>query len=214
MGRKAIGTILISILLTIFLFSGCSASGEADKGKSPEHPAAAIVDTYLTAAQKLDSATMAEAVSPTSTTGTMGSTTHVYLMGKVLADYLRSTAAEMTYKITGAEADENKAEVTAEIRYVDVAPLMKEVFSELESISKELESSGKASEFNYETVLTDVMNKKTVTAKKSIKESTLKINCIKVEDKWYISEVGDDLANAVMSNFVTFVNEMQGTSEP
>lgn len=206
---------LISILVgTILLLSlaGCGAA-------KPE----ATVEKFFTAAQKLDAETMASTIVPSNTKDvtdmkSMLSTEQVpedqVVLYEYLSEYLKSNAGKMTFKVTGSEINGDNAVVTVDCKYVDAGPVFKATMGALMQKMLSIAFSGtEIAEEQTSQMFVDTMKEQANSMSETYKESTVKVNCIKQDNTWYISETTDEIKDVVTSGFVTASKDMGGIFE-
>lgn len=214
-------------LMTIMLFSlaGCGAT-------KPE----ATVGKFFTAAKTIDTETMASTIVPSNTQGIMEiknvlknnqrdlpiavettqgiheikevSTYNQSDLPTAITDYLKTNAGKMSYKVIGSEINGDKAAVTVKCKYVEGEPLFRTIFSAY--IVKAMQFSYDETQLTQERtnhMLAEIMKEQILLSSETIKEITLKVNCVKQDNAWYISEVTDDMKDVVVSDFVTVANE-------
>ncbi len=126
-----------------------------------------------------------------------------------MLDYLKTNAGKMTYKVTGSEIDGDKAVVTVDCKYVNGGPLLKATIGEAFSKMMGLAFSGiEMTEEENNQIFMSIMKEQAKLIGETFKEATIKINCIKEQDTWYIAETNDELLDVVMSGFMTAGKEI------
>ncbi|MBP1743303.1 MAG: putative lipoprotein [Firmicutes bacterium] len=206
---------LISILVgTLMLLSlaGCGAA-------KPE----ATVEKFFAAAQKLDAEKMASTLVPSNTEDikdikSMLSTEQVpeeqVVLYEYLSEYLKSNAGKMTFKVTGSEINGDNAVITVDCKYVDAGPVFKATMGALMQKMLSLAFSGaEIAEEQTSQMFVDTMREQANSMSETFKETTVKVNCIKQDDIWYISETTDEMLDVVTSGFVTAAKDMGGIFE-
>ncbi len=128
---------------------------------------------------------------------------------KFIADYLKANAAKMTYTVKESKIDKDKAVVKVSIKFVDGGPIMKGAVTEFFKEAMPMAMSGtELTEEKATELMEKAFNNQIKTVKETTMEKELEVNCVKVKDKWYISEVKPELINAFVSNFITAGEEL------
>lgn len=196
-------TIAVS-MLSLALLAGCS-------GTKPE----STVEAFFTAGQKLD----AEAMTATilSTNEEEVKETEELLLddsNEYLVEYFKTNAEKMTYEVTGSEVDGDKAVVTMNAKYVDGAPLIKATISSAFMKMLPLAFSGtEMTEEETNQMFADTMKEQAEIVSETFKEATLKIDLVKQDNEWYITEITDEMMDVVMSGFMSLSTELEGAFE-
>lgn len=196
-------TIAVS-MLSLALLAGCS-------GAKPE----STVDEFFTAGQKLDTEAMAAAVLSTNEEEVtdpeelLTDDSNEYLL-----EYFKTNAERMTYEVTESEVDGDKAVVTVNAKYVDGAPLIQATISSAFMKMLPLAFSGtEMTEEQTNQVFADTMKEQEEIVSETFKEATLKIDLVKEDNEWYITEITDEMMDVVMSGFMSLRTELEGAFE-
>lgn len=196
-------TIAVS-MLSLALLAGCS-------GAKPE----STVDEFFTAGQKLDTEAMAAAVLSTNEEEVtdpeelLTDDSNEYLL-----EYFKTNAEKMTYEVTESEVDGDKAVVTVNAKYVDGAPLIQATISSAFMKMLPLAFSGtEMTEEQTNQVFADTMKEQEEIVSETFKEATLKIDLVKEDNEWYITEITDEMMDVVMSGFMSLSTELEGAFE-
>lgn len=196
-------TIAVS-MLSLALLAGCS-------GAKPE----STVEAFFTAGQQLDAEAMAATILSTNeeevteTEGLLLDDSNEYLV-----EYFKTNAEKMTYEVTGSEVDGDKAVVTINAKYVDGAPLIKATISSAFMKMLPLAFSGtEMTEEETNQMFADTMKEQAEIVSETFKESTLKIDLVKQDNEWYITEITDEMMDVVMSGFMSLSTELEGAFE-
>lgn len=201
-------TFSILILAAIFLqLTGC--------GQKPE----AVTEKYFSAARRFDFPAIADTIVPSNKEDISEAKdltkedSDEYT--KYFLDYLKTNASKMTYKITGSEVKKDKAVVTADCKYVDGGPLLRATIGEAFSRMLGIAFSGaEMSDEETNQMFQNIMEEQSKVLGEKFKESTISINCIKQDNKWYIEEINDDLLDVVMSGFISAGKELSDIFDP
>lgn len=130
-------------------------------------------------------------------------------MSKIIKKHLKTNAGKMTYKISESEVNGDKAVVTVDCKYVDGGVLLKATLGE--AFAKILGMSFTGVEPTDEEMgqmFISIMQEQSKTLGETYSEDTLKINCIKQDDVWYIEEVSEEMLDVVMSGFISAGKEI------
>lgn len=126
-----------------------------------------------------------------------------------LLDYMKSNNKKVEYSIKGADIKENTAVVTVDCKFVDASSILKDAIADY--IPKALAnafSGAKTSDSDTSKEIAELMKDKIKTTKETFISKTIKVNCIKATDKWYIDKENDDLKNVFSSNFISAGNDI------
>jgi hypothetical protein len=196
-------TIAVS-MLSLALLAGCS-------GAKPE----STVEEFFTAGQQLDAEAMAATI--LSTNEEEVTETEELLLddsNKYLVEYFKTNAEKMTYEVTGSEVDGDNAVVTMNAKYVDGAPLIKATISSAFMKMLPLAFSGtEMTEEETNQMFADTMKEQSEIVSETFKEATLKIDLVKEDNEWYITEITDEMMDVVMSGFMSLSTELEGAFE-
>ena len=191
-------------MLSLALLAGCS-------GAKPE----STVEEFFKAGKQLDTEAMAAAVLSTNeeeVTGTEELLTDE--SNEYLLEYFKTNAEKMTYEVTGSEIDGDKAVVTMNAKYVDGAPLIKATISSAFMKMLPLAFSGtEMTEEETNQMFADTMKEQAEIVSETFKEETLKIDLVKEDNEWYITEITDEMMDVVMSGFMSLSTELEGAFE-
>ena len=195
-------TIAVS-MLSLALLAGCS-------GAKPE----STVEEFFTAGQQLDTEAMAAAVLSTNEEVTDPEELLTDDSNEYLLEYFKTNAEKMTYEVTGSEIDGDKAIVTMNAKYVDGAPLIKATISSAFMKMLPLAFSGtEMTEEETNQMFADTMKEQSEIVSETFKEATLKIDLVKEDNEWYITEITDEMMDVVMSGFMSLSTELEGAFE-
>lgn len=197
------GIIALLITLGLLVLGGCS------KKVGPED----TVEKYLSATKKLDLETMASTILPSNTDDIDKTTT---LMDEkdddytqYFVDYLKANAKKMTFKIGKSEVNDDKATVTVDCKYIDGAPILAATIQDVIANAFSMAfSDEEMTDEEISQMFEDSLEEHRKDTKESFKEATIKINCIKQDDKWYISETDDELLDVATSGFISASKEL------
>lgn len=193
----------ISIVLLAMVLFAC--------GSKPK-PEASVVQ-FLSAAQKLDIQAMSATIDPSSTDA-LNKTKDLITeeeddYSKFFLEYLKSNASKLTYSISGSEVNGDKAVVTVNAKYVNGAPLMKATFGEVLMKVMGMAFAGiEPTEDETNQMFTTVMEEQSKIIGETFKESTIKVDCVNKDGKWYICQISDELLDVVMSGFLSLEAEI------
>lgn len=125
-----------------------------------------------------------------------------------LQDYIKSNNKKVTYTIESTENKDNTATVTVNCKFVDASSILKDSVADYipKALAKAFTSPDEEDDSGKE--ITKLMRDKIKTAKETFANKTIKVNCVKIDNKWYIDKENDDLKNIFTSNLVSAGNEM------
>ena len=135
---------------------------------------------------------------------------------KYLMEYLKENAGKIKYEVKDTEIDSNSAVVTVDFKYIYGAPILKATLTEYITKALPLAFSGvEITDEDASQIILTEMQEQRKAIEESYVEKTISIKCIKVDSKWYIDEVSDELLDVFMSNFISASEEwndsMSGT---
>lgn len=191
-------TIAVS-MLSLALLAGCS-------GAKPE----STVEAFFTAGQKLDTEAMAATILSESEDGlAVPDELELDESNAYLLEYFKTNAEKMTYEITESEVDGDKAVVTMNAKYVDGAPLIQATISSAFMKMLPLAFSGtEMTEEETNQMFADTMKEQSEIVTETFAEKTLKIDLVKEDNQWYITEITDEMIDVVMSGFMSLSTEL------
>ena len=197
---------LLSIILAaIFIISlvGCSSPKPED-----------VVDTFLKSTQALDIEKMAECME----SDIQGDLKDITLEDsdeslKDFMDYFRKNASKMTYEIKDTKVDGDSAVVTVDCKYIDGSEALENAFTAVfdEALEKAFAGS-EMSEEEIENKLVEYLNNYEAKEDK-FATSTVKIDCVKKDNKWYVSDFGEDFFDVMFSNYLSIMEDMDDQLE-
>ncbi|PTQ84486.1 uncharacterized protein DUF4878 [Trichococcus patagoniensis] len=195
---------IVVTMLSLALLAGCS-------GAKPE----STVEEFFAAGQQLDTEAMAATVLSTNEEEVtepeelLTDDSNEYLL-----EYFKTNAEKMTYEVTKSEIDDDKAVVTMNAKYVDGAPLITATFSSVFMKMLPLAFSGtEMTEDETNQMFADTMKEQAEIVSETFKETTLKINLVKEDNEWYITEITDEMMDVVMSGFMSLSTELDSAFE-
>lgn len=198
MKKLICGLTLIFCLVSLF---GCSPKPD------PKEP----VNQFFEAAKTLDYDKMKELVAPENSdeiqpkfTGEMANYESCF------ADYLKESAAKLEFTIEEeVEEKDDNATVKVHCKYIDGSQILKETMSEylVEALDCALKGE-KLSEEKTAEMIASMITEKQEAKEETMLEKTIEISCVKIENKWYLSDVNDELKNLIYSNCLTASDEI------
>jgi hypothetical protein len=196
--------VLCMILTLMFTLSaaGCAAGANSSEAKPEE-----AVKGYFEAAKLMDTAAMNKFVNPKNAVDTTSSASNEY--EKMFMDYLKGNTKKVTYSFEGSEVTGETATVTVNCKYVDGTMLFSETLAEF--YTKALDDALNGKELTDEETgkeIIKIMKEKQKTVEETFAEKTIKVKCVKIDNKWYIDEPGKDIENVFTSNLLTVGEEM------
>lgn len=191
---------LAVFLVTLFLLSSCSA------GTGPEKSIASL----FSAAQKLDTQTIAGLILPTNVEAVekmkrvMSPEEEDDIFTKSFRDYFTEAAKKISYKIIESKIDGDKAQISVESHYVDSGPLLSKVFSEIFRKAFELSFAGEEfDEAAQATLFQEIVAEQIPETLIADGSKTLTLNLVKHEGQWLFEDIGDDFIDVLSAGFVS-----------
>ncbi|MBP1920375.1 DUF4878 domain-containing protein [Youngiibacter multivorans] len=129
-------------------------------------------------------------------------------------EYLKAKLPKMTYEITNSEINGDKASVAINAKYIDGGMVLKAAMGDVITKAMGMAFSGQnPTDEEMNKLFLDTINEKANTLADTYKEVTLKIDCVKKDGKWYISEVNDSMVDIVCLGFLSAVEDIRGGFE-
>ena len=132
---------------------------------------------------------------------------------KDFMDYFRKNASKMTYEIKDTKVDGDSAVVTVDCKYIDGSEALVNAFSEVfnEALERAFNGSEMSESEIQDTLIENLNNYEP--EEDTFSTSTVKIDCIKKDNKWYISDFGEDFFNVMFSNYLSIMEDMDDQLE-
>lgn len=198
-------SIIITIIGVLILTIGCSAGEKPDK----------VVSEFVEGMKEFDFEKMSSKINPDNV-GDIDEILGIYdneegSLENHFMEYIKENARKITYTINESKIDGKDAEVNVSFKYVDGGPLFKSTFREY---MKELfvvvfsHINEEVSDEQYTDVFIKAMEEQKELIEESFVEKNLDIECIKIQDNWYIDELDDDILDVLMSNMISAMEEI------
>lgn len=196
--KKKLFSIIIAALLLVSMI-GCSPS-------KPEN----AVNTLMKNAQKFDIDGIKETLRPELRDNDIATegldsdeTMNLYL------DYFKDNAKKIKYSIGDIVVDDDFASVNVEVQYVDGIDALESAVIKLlkESFAGTFSGDEMSDEEIQEVVSTALTNYQSEHGDEFVTTSIV-LECIKIDNKWYIDDLDDDFLNVIFCNFVSFMDSI------
>lgn len=196
--KKKLFSIIIAALLLVSMI-GCSSS-------KPEN----AVNTLMKNAQKFDIDGIKETLRPELRDNDIATegldsdeTMNLYL------DYFKDNAKKIKYSIGDIVVDDDFASVNVEVQYVDGIDALESAVIKLlkESFAGTFSGDEMSDEEMQEVVSTALTNYQSEHGDEFVTTSIV-LDCIKIDNKWYIDDLDDDFLNVIFCNFVSFMDSL------
>lgn len=196
--KKKLFSIIIAALLLVSMI-GCSSS-------KPEN----AVNTLMKNAQKFDIDGIKETLRPELRDNDIATegldsdeTMNLYL------DYFKDNAKKIKYSIGDIVVDDDFASVNVEVQYVDGIDALESAVIKLlkESFAGTFSGDEMSDEEMQEVVSTALTNYQSEHGDEFVTTSIV-LECIKIDNKWYIDDLDDDFLNVIFCNFVSFMDSI------
>lgn len=196
--KKKLFSIIIAALLLVSMI-GCSSS-------KPEN----AVNTLMKNAQKFDIDGIKETLRPELRDNDIATegldsdeTMNLYL------DYFKDNAKKIKYSIGDIVVDNDFASVNVEVQYVDGIDALESAVIKLlkESFAGTFSGDEMSDDEMQEVVSTALTNYQSEHGDEFVTTSIV-LDCIKIDNKWYIDDLDDDFLNVIFCNFVSFMNSL------
>ncbi|SHF21096.1 hypothetical protein [Alkalibacter saccharofermentans] len=195
--------ILLLIVVVVILITGCS------NAPKPE----TTVEGFLEASKELDIVKMAEFVEKSEIEDQEifdefeeieeGSLEASFM------DYLKENASKMTYDISGSTVEDDKATVDVDVKYVDGGSVMKATIVEV--FTKVFAGAFAGVEYSEEEtnqIFISELNNQREKITETFVEKSIRIDCVLIDDKWYITNLDTEILDVILSNFVSVSEEL------
>ena len=197
---------IISSLLLVLMLVSLTACGSTP---SPQN----TVEQYLSAAKKLDAETMSELVIPSNTEDAeiMENLTleEEDSYSKFFEKFFKDNANKMTYNILESTEKGDEANVSVETKYIDGGPLIAATMGEAITRMVGIALQGKEpSEEEMDKMFSDILIEQEAINEPNFKTQTMNINLKKQNEKWYITEVQDELKDVITLGFYSAVESL------
>lgn len=196
--KKKLFSIIIAALLLVSMI-GCSSS-------KPEN----AVNTLMKNAQKFDIDGIKETLRPELRDNDIATegldsdeTMNLYL------DYFKDNSKKIKYSIGDIVVDDDFASVNVEVQYVDGIDALESAVIKLlkESFAGTFSGDEMSDEEIQEVVSTALTNYQSEHGDEFVTTSIV-LECIKIDNKWYIDDLDDDFLNVIFCNFVSFMDSI------
>ena len=196
--KKKLFSIIIAALLLVSMI-GCSSS-------KPEN----AVNTLMKNSQKFDIDGIKETLRPELRDNDIATegldsdeTMNLYL------DYFKDNAKKIKYSIGDIVVDDDFASVNVEVQYVDGIDALESAVIKLlkESFAGTFSGDEMSDEEIQEVVSTALTNYQSEHGDEFVTTSIV-LECIKIDNKWYIDDLDDDFLNVIFCNFVSFMDSI------
>ena len=124
-------------------------------------------------------------------------------------DYFKDNAKKIKYSIGDIVVDDDFASVNVEVQYVDGIDALESAVIKLlkESFAGTFSGDEMSDEEIQEVVSTALTNYQSEHGDEFVTTSIV-LDCIKIDNKWYIDDLDDDFLNVIFCNFVSFMNSL------
>lgn len=187
---------MLGLIVGIFCLSGCS-----------DQSAESTVKTFCDSMKKFDldgmKKTMVEEVQ------LMDESMEDSGFSNILLDLCKDNAKQIKYTIVSSKEEEDIATVKVKFQYKDEEPLLTVTIAEYMEKGMALAFSGKEmDESTGETLFAETLKEKMKSVKSKIINETLEITCKKVDGKWKIAQLPEEMLNVLTSNISNWAENM------
>jgi len=180
--------LIVALTVMTLAMAGC--------GKKP----AATVEAFCKALQASDDATL-------STLMVDGEYDADEAETNEFADYIKELNSNIKYKIGESSVDKDTAEVTVDFTYSDASQVIGETFTDYMSQVFQMAFSGEEfSEEKADQLLIDILSEKRESVELGEAEKTVVISLTKVDGKWLINSVPDEVMDVASGNIVSAIS--------
>lgn len=192
------------VLLAIILISlvGCTPS-------KPD----ATVKTFFEAVQRFDFDEMANTIVPDKQIEVLVEISDIQTendeMPKEFYDFLKLNSGKLTYKILDTQVTGDKATVSVSVNYVDAGSIIQATLGEffVKMLGLSFGATEPTEDMTEEMFMT-LLNEQIELQEEEYKEKTVEVNLEKIDDRWYVADINDDLLDIIMSGFISALEEI------
>ena len=197
---KRISCLFLSLALILGI-TGCAAE------KKPED----AVKSFMEAAKAFDFEAMAAYVNPDNV-GDLESLTDESdstELEQYFLDYLKESAAKITYEIGSAVISGDTATVTVTCNYVDSSEVLTQTISDffIEALSAAF-SGTELTDEQMNTMMMEIMEENKSSIEETYVDATIDVSCVKIDGVWYVDTVSDEMGDVITSNFLSASEEI------
>lgn len=127
---------------------------------------------------------------------------------KIQTEYLKKNASQITYKIEEVKEKDNKVLAKIKFRYVDMSSILENTLNEY---SEETEDKNIA-EKEKDKILENILKREISESTPVYIEKIVKVEHIKINDKWYINNLNDDLIDVMLSDYLETFDKLKTRS--
>lgn len=129
---------------------------------------------------------------------------------KSFIDYFKENASKISYSIQSVEENNDKAEVIVKYKFLDGGRVIRNsVIEGIKQITPQKILNPNISDDEIEKIFSDIVNIKiNEYSEENILEKEITIPCIKINNKWYINGMSEELENVLLSNFVYVIRDI------
>lgn len=121
---------------------------------------------------------------------------------------LKTWSKDLKYKVNKAETNGNESKVKVDFTYTDCAPVIKAALTDYITKALGMAMSGETSEEAMTKLLVECIEAAQKTTKAETKDASLEFDLEQVDGKWLISDVPEDLAKVMFSNFLESLEDL------
>jgi hypothetical protein len=193
--------VLPFVLLLAFSISSCGVT------KTPDD----TVNNFLSAAQAFDFETMSTYMNPANI-DELEEFTSDNELEQYFFDYLKDSASKMTYTIKSSETNADTTSVTVDFKFIDSTPFLTAVIGDV--FNKAFSRAFSGSELTDEemnALFTESLESQRSQMENVFTESTVVIDCVKIDGVWMIDTLTDDFGNVITANFIKASEEISNS---
>lgn len=185
----------VSLLVIITLLSACAPKPESS------------VESLFSAMKEFNIEKIQDLIDPDTKTDGNNQTLENYTDEddeylKHLLEYFKEKSSKIEYQVKDSKVDGNNATVDVHVKYVDGGGLISNVFSKfLEEAITMAFTDADMSEERSEEVFFSILNSEIDKSEDRFVDKDLKIDLIKKDNKWYLTELSDEILDVMLTNF-------------
>ncbi len=127
-------------------------------------------------------------------------------------DYLKDNAQKIQYEVVSSEVDGENAVVTVECTYVDGGTVLVKTMQQyfIQALSQAF-SGVELTDEEYSQMFIDIMDEQIATYQENTLSATVVFELVNIDGTWYISDVSDEIADVILSGFITGASQLEDT---
>lgn len=127
---------------------------------------------------------------------------------KIELDYLKGNAKNIEYRIESIREEEDKAIAKVKYRYMDMSSVIE---STLKEYAIELEEAENINQDEKNLLIEEIFQREIKESSPVYIEEIIKMDLIKIDNKWYVENLSKNLKNIMFSNYIKAFNKLDSS---